>query len=1138
MIRKITLLFFLSALWLHSAYAQPMCGDVHHLQALQNPQYKQSFDKLNNDIANWINSHNNINSLLTTASNGDTIYEIPVVVHVLHTGGNVGTAYNPTDGRIDSAIRYTNLVFEANWGTYPKPGFGGTKFPFRFALAKRAPNCTATTGITRTNVSTTYSNYTNNGVNYGAPGAGVNDITLKAVSIWPNDKYYNIWVVNRINGVDGYPPFSGSFIAGYAYFPNAPADRDGTIMLASQMKEGSTTLPHELAHAFGIYHTFEGDVNGTTCPPSEAVAGSCAGMNDFCCDTKPHQRLANIGSCPTGATCVAGQNYDDATAKNIMNYTNCPDRFTPDQRDRFLASLVTTNRGSLISSSGSLALPTTTLPTACAPAGSATPTMGAGPSQIEIYDANRHYMNVDYDPYDGTANLGYMDYTCHHQVRLKAGNTYSFRIRGANHPNTRGVMFIDYNNDGLLGNSTGERITGTISSGVMTGTFTVPATAKTCAPVRLRVRNGLTTGYIDSCTAGLNGQTEDYEALIYGSNSGATAVKLDKPPRGGNPSCFGTELMFKARPTNTGITVVKYKWFRNSVEQSGQATDSFKSTIFADNDTVKAMLYYTGLCGVDSVMSDSIVVDRVTSVAPTVTIGITGGTNPTCIDDTLTFSVVANTNPGGGPTYQWRSNGNPIPGATGPVFKAIARGGERITVQMTSSSTCAFPATAVSNEFLIAYTTKAPVVNVALTIGTNPGCQGQALQFTATPVTAGGTAPAYQWLVNGAPVTGTGNTYNSSTLNNNDQVSVIMTSNSACATPKTATSTPIAIVHEKITADIMIAQSTGVNPTCQYKKVIFSANTTNAGKNPTYQWLLNGQPVANAKTPIYLTDSLKSNDIIQCVLIATDPCVTNPLDTSNSIVMMVIPALKPKVEITITAGKNPGCLDSLIEFTAVGTDLGTLPEYTWLINGFPAANGNVFSTTTLLNGNTIILRGNQTDGGCYFPDTVFSAPMVMVRSITPKPPVISLIGNLLYTNFDSSFVWFGPDGQMPDGPKGKAYPNKIGPYYAVTNNNGCWSVPSNILRVTLLDISSLDITGLDVYPNPVTDKLVLDWKGQVVNYTVTVHNSIGQIVMSEKADGVSKKELNFTNMATGNYFIMLKDAEGKVGVVKVAVGNK
>src|SRR5690606_20965247 len=115
-----------------------------------------------------------------------------------------------------------------------------------------------------------------------------------------------------------------------------------------------------------------------------------------------------------------------------------------------------------------------------------------------------------------------------------------------------------------------------------------------------------------------------------------------------------------------------------------------------------------------------------------------------------------------------------------------------------------------------------------------------------------------------------------------------------------------------------------------------------AGKNPAYQWLLNGQPVTNAKTPIYLTDSLKSNDVIQCVLIASDPCVTNPQDTSNSIVMIVTPALIPKASINITAGKNPGCLDSLIEFTAVATDIGASPEFAWLINGFPAATGSVF----------------------------------------------------------------------------------------------------------------------------------------------------------------------------------------------------
>src|SRR5690606_19500507 len=189
-------------------------------------------------------------------------------------------------------------------------------------------------------------------------------------------------------------------------------------------------------------------------------------------------------------------------------------------------------------------------------------------------------------------------------------------------------------------------------------------------------------------------------------------------------------------------------------------------------------------CGIDSV-TDSIVVERRITIPPAVTIGVTEGTNPTCIDDTVTLSVVGNSNPGGAPTYQWRSNGTDIPGATGATFKAIGRGGETITCRMESSapSPCSDPGFAISNGIQIQYTTKAPIADIALTIGTNPGCAGQALRFTATPTT-GGTNPQYQWTVNGTPVPGqTAANFNVSTLQNNDQVRVIMTSNSPCASP-------------------------------------------------------------------------------------------------------------------------------------------------------------------------------------------------------------------------------------------------------------------------------------------------------------------------------------------------------------------
>ena len=1141
MIRKITLLFLLCFGILDVTYAQPICGfDGAHQQLMnQSSTYSQKVGQFNTQLAQWLSNNQNLNSLLTTNSAGDTIYEVPLVVHVMHTGGSIGSNYNISDAQIINTIDYVNQTFAATWSGYAPVGSGGTKFPFRFKLAQRTPNCATTNGIVRVNASATYSNYTSDGVNRSG-SAGVNDIPLKALSIWPNDRYYNIWVVNKIDGIDGYPGSGGPFVAGYAYFPGAPADRDGTIMLASQMNTGKTTLPHELGHAFALYHTFEASNPSTsTCPPNT----SCTTQGDLCCDTEPHYQYG-AGTCYSGQTnlCTSAT-FGDATAKNIMNYANCTDRFTPDQRDRFIGAILGI-RSTLISSSASLPLPTTSLPTPCTPGiTNATNVFQSGPRNVKVTDASpgtRVYMDVKgdgYGDYNADGNVTYKDYTCQHQIALKAGNTYTLSF--TSNFNDKGAAFIDYNNDGLLGNTSGERLAVVDQSGgsLHTVTFTVPYTATSCTPIRMRVISDRTTGYIDSCSDRLYGQTEDYEVFIYGTNSNTASINIANPPVGGNPSCFGTTLTFEATPS-TGTTVVGYQWFINSSPIAGQTYDTFTSNIFVDKDTVKIEMYYANLCGVDTVR-DSVVVERRTTIAPAVTIGVTGGTNPTCIDDTVTLSVVGNVNPGGSPTYQWRSNGTNITGATGPTFKAIGRGGETITCRMESSasSPCSDPGFAISNGIQIQYTTKVPIANIALTIGTNPGCAGQALQFTATPTT-GGTAPTYQWTVNGTPVAGATNVnFNTSTLKHNDQVRVIMTSNSPCASPTTVTSAPIAVIHEKITADITIAQTTGTNPACEGKPLIFSANTTNAGKNPTFQWIVDGIPMVGATSPIYVTDSLRNNNRVQCILIATDSCVANPRDTSNFITMVITTSKRPKVTVEITAGKNPGCLDSLVEFTATAIDLGTAPDYRWIINGFAGPTGNVFVTNSLLDANTVMVRANQTDNGCYLPDTVYSQPMVMVRSVTPKEPVISLLGNMIHTNFDSSFVWFGPRGQDTVNFKNTNYPDTIGKYWAVTNNNGCWSKPSNILGITLLDLNTVDLKGLEVYPNPTSDKVVLDWHGTLVSYSIDVYNSIGQVVLHEEVKETARKEISLGKFAAGNYVIVLKDQEGKVGTIKVAVGN-
>lgn len=283
----------------------------------------------------------------------ENIYTIPVVVHVLHTGGAIGTMYNPDDNQIIETINYLNEVYSGTWpGLTPAGADAAGDIGLRFVLAKRDPDCNPTNGIDRVDMS--------GNLDYVANGTTTelsNDIALKSPVVWDRSAYYNIYVVNKINGMDG---SEGQAIGGFAYFPTTSIV-DGTVILAREMIAGSKILVHELGHAFSLYHTFEGSENVYECP---------TGDGDLVDDTEPvSYNISANGvidfSCRTGANpCNSGKPFSIRTENNFMNYTTCFTLFTPGQRDRVQASVVLPDRNTLFNSSA--AYPTYQIP-ACSP---------------------------------------------------------------------------------------------------------------------------------------------------------------------------------------------------------------------------------------------------------------------------------------------------------------------------------------------------------------------------------------------------------------------------------------------------------------------------------------------------------------------------------------------------------------------------------------------------------------------------------------------------------------------------------------------------------------------------------------------------------------------------------------------------
>lgn len=261
----------------------------------------------------------------------DTVFTVPVVVHIVHQNG----PENIPDEQVRVAIDHLNTAFSHT--DYYKSNGPGADVGIRFCLANRAPDGEPTSGIVR--VSSTLTEV----------DALLEDLLLKGLSRWDTRSYLNIWVVREING--------GSFgktLSAYAFNAYASGqDFDGIVIEAALMgisPARSNVLAHEVGHYFNLLHTFE-----KGCPNYDCVTDG-----DRICDTPPDNR--NGGPCVNNSCDTDwhdaslwnpfDEDVDDYTW-NFMDYAleACYSGFTPEQVLRMRLALTELRRG-LVESRG------------------------------------------------------------------------------------------------------------------------------------------------------------------------------------------------------------------------------------------------------------------------------------------------------------------------------------------------------------------------------------------------------------------------------------------------------------------------------------------------------------------------------------------------------------------------------------------------------------------------------------------------------------------------------------------------------------------------------------------------------------------------------------------------------------------
>jgi hypothetical protein len=335
-------------------------------------------------------------------------------------------------------------------------------------------------------------------------------------------------------------------------------------------------------------------------------------------------------------------------------------------------------------------------------------------------------------------------------------------------------------------------------------------------------------------------------------------------------------------------------------------------------------------------------------------------------------------------------------------------------------------------------------VGVSITASANPLCQGTPVTFCATSLN-GGTSPSYQWRVNGTVINGaTGATYSYTPAASN-VVSCQLTSNAECVSgnPALSNTVNLSVNPANPVSVSVIASATQV---CEGSEVNFTATAGNGGKNPAYQWKINGKNSEGSTSSLF-TYVPANNDVVTCSVTSDNTCVTGNPASSAPITLNSMP-VQP-VSATISASANPFAPGSLVTFTATAVNAGSDVTYQWLNNGnVVGTSSNTYSCIPWSGDNIIcMVKANQK---CVKNNPAFSNNIIM--TINQYFPTVTT-APVAY-NQESGTVGGGEvasDGGSPVSSRGICWSSSPNPTISndhSTNGFGTGSFSNNLSSLT------------------------------------------------------------------------------------------
>jgi hypothetical protein len=260
---------------------------------------------------------------------------------------------------------------------------------------------------------------------------------------------------------------------------------------------------------------------------------------------------------------------------------------------------------------------------------------------------------------------------------------------------------------------------------------------------------------------------------------------------------------------------------------------------------------------------------------------------------------------------------------------------------------------------------------------------------------------------------------------------------------------------------------------------------------------------------------------------------TTGLSNANSANPVASPSATTLYTVTVTSGNCTATDNVTVSISSVSVNAGqsqqicngnstilnaqgsNVTNYSWTpTNGL--SNPNIANPTASPTSTTLYTIV-ATDGLC-----VSSSTVNVVVNNNPTTPVISATANGLTTTNSVSYQWLLNGLTVSNATTQQIIPSTNGSYsVVVTNGNGCSAVslPFSVITVSIEDIVSN--STIDIYPNPVSEILNIEFSKLNDNATIELMDMRGRTVLNEKIT-LQHSTFDISNFDAGVYFVRIK----------------